>query len=131
MKNTKLSSLVSYTLALLLTFTIFATSICAIFLCTVANPKMIDETIIKSDYVKPLKEEISAKWDNLAAICGMSERDELLALLTEEQIENHSREYFKNAYNGETIDISPLKEKVFTVISDYAHENDWGLISQT
>lgn len=130
MKNRKLASLVSYILALFLTFTLFATTVCTVFLLTVANPKRIDNAILKSEYIKPLKDEIAYKWDNLAAICGMEERDELLALLTEERIENDSREYFKKAYSGETIDTSALKETVHKVVSDYAYKNDWGLISK-
>ena len=130
MKNRKLASLVSYILALFLTFTLFATTVCTVFLLTVANPKRIDNAILKSEYIKPLKDEIAYKWDNLAAICGMEERDELLALLTEERIETDSREYFKKAYSGENIDTSALKEKVHKVVSDYAYKNDWGLISK-
>ena len=128
MTKEKLSSLISHILALFLTFTLFGVTVCALILCTVANPKMLDDAILNSNYVKPLKQEISDKWDNLAAICGMEERDELLALLTEERIENDSREYFKKAYSGETIDTAALKEKVHKVVSDYAYKNDWGLI---
>lgn len=130
MKNRKLASLISYILALFLTFTLFATTVCTVFLLTVANPKRIDNAILKSEYIKPLKDEIAYKWDNLAAICGMENRDELLALLTEEQIKNDSRKYFKKAYDGETIDTSALKERVHKVVSDYAYKNDWGLISK-
>ncbi len=130
MKKTNLSSVISHILALFLTFTLFAVSGCALFVCTVSDPNLMDRTITESNYVKPLKQEISDKWDNLAAICGMGEREELINLLTEERIEADSREYFKKAYNGGTIDTSALKEKVHKVVSDYAYKNDWGLISK-
>ncbi len=130
MKSNKLPSLISYVLALFLTFTIFGAIFCGIFLSTVANPQTIDNAILKSEYITPLKQEIYNKWDNLASICGMEDRSKLLALLTEEQIKTDSRQYFKNAYTNQTIDTSLLKEKVHNIISDYAFQNDWGIISK-
>ncbi len=129
MKKQTLSTIISFVLALFLSFAVFTVVICSVFLCTLANPNVIDKTISQSDYAKPLKEEISAKWDNLAAICGMDERDVLLSLLTEERIENDSRKYFKMAYEGKTLDTSNLKKEVYDIVSDYAHSHDLNLIS--
>ena len=45
MTKEKLSSLISHILALFLTFTLFGVTVCALLLCTVANPKMLDDAI--------------------------------------------------------------------------------------
>ncbi len=130
MNKSKLSSVFSYALAMLLCVLVFAVSLCVLFVLTVASPKAIDTAITQSDYVAPLRQEISAKWENLASICGMQETKPLLSLLNNERVENDCRQYFKNAYNGETLDTASLKNEVYRVVSDYAHKNDLGLISQ-
>ncbi len=128
MKNANLPLIFSYILSFFLSITLCAIIFCTLFLCTVAQPKNFDNAISKSNFIKPLKNEISEKWENLAAISGMEDRDELLSLLTEKRIEKDCREYFKSAYNGESVDTASLKQELYTVVNEYAKDHNPHLI---
>ncbi len=131
MKKINLPLAFSYILSFFLSLTICAVAVCFVFLFTIANPENIDKAILKSDFVKPLKNEISEKWENLAAISGMEESEKLLALLSDERIEKDSREYFKKAYKGKAIDTTPLKDEIYVIVSEYAKAHNPHLISDS
>ncbi len=98
-------------------------------LLALSDTSLIDRAIDRSGYSEMLCGEIAAKWDNLAAICGIENRDELLALLTPDRVLDDSKSYFYAAYSGERLnEYSELRNSVYGIIDSYAREHDAHLI---
>lgn len=103
MKKTVLSKAISFLLSLLLATTLLGGFVCAYIGQTVGDPRRIDEAAAESGYGDTLYGEIRDKWENLFAVSGIPDAEEMLSVLRKDTLMSDIRSYFAGAYQGQLI----------------------------
>lgn len=130
MKKRAPAVIISMILSLFSAVVIFAICIVALLKCTLLDENTVYRSLNNTDYTTMLSDEIKGKWDNLASICGVEDREELLALVTPELVLSDTKEYFRQSYADETpTENTDLRNRVYEIVEQYAKEHDAHLIS--
>lgn len=125
MKKTVLRVIFSCVLSLFMAILFLFGALCHYAKAYVCNPEVVLKACKDSGYTNQLYDEILYDWDNLLSITGVSEPQNILSLLTPEQVETDALHYIESAYLGSAaLNTDRLHADLHSKIEEYAYSHN-------
>ncbi len=123
--SSKIRSVILSILSFVLCILFVALSMCAVLEATVFNPDFIIDNMNSSNYFIDKRDEITRSLKDLGYASGLEE-EFFDGLLDEAVINNNTRDYLENFYegNGASIDLTDFKQKFNAALDEYIAENN-------
>lgn len=92
---------------------------------TVCNPDLLQQVAIDNGYSQQLYEEIVYDWENYLAITGVETPEDIMVVLTQEQVQQDALRYLVDAYTGKaTVDTATLRNDLEAKVREYAYSHN-------
>lgn len=125
MMKTFLRAFFSCLLALFLAILVLGVGLCHLGQMVVCNPATLQKLAVDTGYTKQLYDEIVYDWENYLAITGVETPETIMAVLTQEQVNQDALKYITDAYTGTaTINTETLRSNLDSKVREYAHSHN-------
>lgn len=125
MTKTFLRVFFSCLLALFLAILILGAGLCHLGQRVVCNPATLQKLAVDTGYTKQLYDEIVYDWENYLAITGVETPETIMAVLTQEQVDQDVLQYIKDAYTGTAaVNTETLRGDLESKVREYANSHN-------
>lgn len=115
----------SCVLSLFIALLCLAGGVCKFAQVTVCDTASMLRVAGEEGFTAQLYEEIEYDWDNLVSITGVTEPEEIMSVLTQEQVEQDALKYITDSYTGTaTVDTSELRSQLDEKVRNYAYSHN-------
>lgn len=112
-------------LTLFIAIVVLAGSLCYFAEQTVCDPDILVQTAESSGFAEELYQEIKYDWENLLAITGVMKPDDMMAVLTQEQVQTDAIAYIRDSYTGSaTVDTAQIRRQLDEKVREYAYSHN-------
>lgn len=92
---------------------------------TVCDPDVFLSAGIESNYGQIVYDEIAYEWENLLAITGVETPEDIMAVLTSEQVKEDALRYINDCYTGSAaLDTEDLRSELDAKVREYAYSHN-------